>query len=735
MMANPAVLQKRNGEYLWFSLIGLGFQPDVATSSIAGKSNINVKHINLGPNMFDKPNKDAFYIVTHFLLEKLNPSRFCEVCGRGRYCWPVLNHKADAEFRKVTCSWLREIMVSRRSKVVASLFLSPGGSRFISLMLNLANHVMLQEMKKFTTDGSWVPETAAIPTSSLYMARRKHDLISARFLKTAVDQDRFLHEYQRRAQVLVKSTMDLRAEGSKYDELLKYVTLELITGSKPRRVRSLWSAIDAMLSSTKEGQHAVESVLKGDVDQYVLDGTDRVLTIPRSLLERVEKLPHQLSSGQVYKDGQLNLLCVMELMNHALQLLREERRKISNAPKLNVSPTHLQEKYLTSHFTSRQKVSKEAIPEVRISIQELEAAWDRKWMDTVKDTPLVSFLSDDPALGFLSPMAPLSFEPAAEASGSVFSWYPATLPSEQGTPGEHLPGLFHINFPCYRNSSDKPPLTDLCLDLKASVRKTTRVQPKVGSSRTRTQILDLECENLADQFAEAVTASPSDGRAKGLDLEGLLGTLHGDPFSTRKQLPRTPESLIQDVKSSWRKALEEDEAQRLGRVVVVNDSASGRLAPLDEASESPVPPAGGITPVSQQGVSSLKVTQLWDTFHTDALDSSAVHFTLDHETLPELPSCDSLLSLDDELQSPPRSARHRLTQQLCDSDSFVEGRRRVSGHAGSALDRDWLKEPAKPAESADKVFSLDLETLSPQKTQEYSLPKLITFSPIDDMKC
>lgn len=192
---------------------------------------------------------------------------------------------------------------------------------------------------------------------------------------------------------------------------------------------------------------------------------------------------------------------------------------------------------------------------------------------------------------------------------------------------------------------------------------------------------------------------------------------------------------VQDVKSSWRKALEEDEAQRLGRVVVVNDGASGRLAPLDEASESPVPPAGGITPVSQQGVSSLKVTQLWDTFHTDGLDSSAVHFTLDHETLPELPSCDSLLSLDDEPQSPPRSARHCLTQQLCDSDSFVEGRRRVSGHAGSALDRDWLKEPAKPAESADKVFSLDLETLSPQKTQEYSLPKLITFSPIDDMKC
>lgn len=37
------------------------------------------------------------------------------------------------------------------SKVVASLFLSPGGPKFTSLMLHLAQHVMLQEMKTFHT--------------------------------------------------------------------------------------------------------------------------------------------------------------------------------------------------------------------------------------------------------------------------------------------------------------------------------------------------------------------------------------------------------------------------------------------------------------------------------------------------------------------------------------------------------------------------------------------------------
>lgn len=50
------------------------------------------------------------------------------------------------------------------------------------------------------TDDSWVPEAAAMPASSLDMAVKRLNLVSARFLKAAVDQDRFLHEYQRRAQ-------------------------------------------------------------------------------------------------------------------------------------------------------------------------------------------------------------------------------------------------------------------------------------------------------------------------------------------------------------------------------------------------------------------------------------------------------------------------------------------------------------------------------------------------------
>lgn len=46
-----------------------------------------------------------------------------------------------------------------------------------------------------------------------------------------------------------------------------------------------------MIRSIKAQQEAVESVLQGQVDQHVLDGTGRVLSVPRRLQERVEQLP------------------------------------------------------------------------------------------------------------------------------------------------------------------------------------------------------------------------------------------------------------------------------------------------------------------------------------------------------------------------------------------------------------------------------------------------------------
>ncbi|XP_014837836.1 PREDICTED: HAUS augmin-like complex subunit 6 isoform X1 [Poecilia mexicana] len=766
-MANPNPMQKKNGQYLWFALLGLGFQP------------VNIKHLNLGPNMFNKPNKEAFYLVTRFLLEKLNPARFHESY---RHCWPVVNHKADAEFRKVTCTWLREIMdevANAGSKVVMSLFLSPGGPKFVSLMLYLATHVMQQDMKTFVTDKSWAPEAAALPASTPHIAVERLNLVRSRFLKAAVDQDRFLHDYQRRAQALVKSMRDLKVDGSKYDQLLKRHVSEApwdadSFSEKIKKVRSLWSAIEGMLSAIKEQQAAVESVLKGDVDQHVLDGTNRVLKLPRCLLDRIERLPHWLTSGSVYEAGQLNLLCVMELLNHALQLLKEERSRVSPAAEPPPAARRLQEHFhqmsrvLQDLHLIRQKLSKEEIPEVRSAITELQAEWDQRWMQTLREKPLVSFLNEDPALGFLSPMAPLSFEPAPEASysHSVFSQFPAKFLEDEPAEMESTEDVKRRLD--VRSSSERPVIPqvsranaslDWLFDTppsppqkpsavpssppplpRANVCKTTH--QKVAPLKTKTEILDLEHENLADQFADAVTTtSPPEAGARG--LEGLLKTLQRDPFAARKQLPRTPESLIMNVKSSWRKAVEEDEAKKASWSAELQDSITDRLSPVGRLRDV-VPDAPAQTPADQSSSSFCKrlvfpkSPPLWDTLNAEAHDSpsgtgsSAIQFSLDHETLPEMPSCDSL-DLEDEAVA--------LTSEE-DEEALVPASKtklkRTSptspDYKTSRAEDGWLAEPAASDGKRDKVFSLDSPDSPPAK-QEYSLPTLITFSPIDDMKC
>ncbi|XP_064787811.1 HAUS augmin-like complex subunit 6 [Oncorhynchus masou masou] len=826
-------IQRTNGKYLWWSLLGLGFQPEVAVSS--GASKANVKHIILGPNMFDKPNKDAFYIVTHFLLEKLNPTRFHDTY---RHCWPVLDHKADAEFRKVTCAWLRDLMDEQGStipKVVASLFLSPGGPKFVNLMLHLANYVEFQEMQTFSTDGTWVPEAAAAPASSVQMALKRFQLVKTRFLRGAVEQDRILHEYERQAQSQVKSLRDLRAEDAKYNDLLKRHKNEAQTpqAEKIQKVRSLWSSIDGVLSTLEEERRVVECVIGGGVDQYTLDGTGLALKIPRVLLERIEQLSHLSSVGSVYEADQLNLLSMLELFHQALGLLVEERVKMAgHTPIAQLHPLLLQERNmqmaraLEDLRLMRKRISKEEIPEVKSVIRKLETEWDQKWADCLKRTPLTLFLNEDPALDFLCPMAPLSFEPATEASfkSSVFSQYPATLPKFSEVKlaeTDSIPmdsALKRLCPPAVERvasrlpsvvSSPLTPLHALCetplavpvkapspSPLPASVRKTPCASPKMSAVKREAQILDSEFDNLANQFAEAVTNSPGNGSLQGLALGDLLCNLGTDPFSTRKQIPRTPESLILDVRSSWRRAVEEGEAQKAR----LSDKLDGdgifrHLTALCEVQEASLSPdvhslstgldptnAGCSTAAPEQA--SLMSTLPWDSSNTEALHSLSSsdviqfrinqeaipeQFSIDQETLPELPGNDgsflsssdtsnteeeelllphipSLLPTETEPALLVSSRRLDKIQQTFREASFMDRHQGAQEMSPPQRDersldaRDWLMamslETAATVGATDKFFSLDLDTLespSPPRKEQFSLSQLLTFSPIEDL--
>ncbi|XP_028941559.1 HAUS augmin-like complex subunit 6, partial [Antrostomus carolinensis] len=64
-------------------------------------------------------------------------------------------------------------------------------------------------------------------------------------------------------------------------------------------------------------------------------------------------------------------------------------------------------------------------------------------------------------------------------------------------------------------------------------------------------------DELAEEIAKTVMSeSPQSGEGKAMSLEDLVSSLAFNPFVTRKQIPRTPENLLTEIRSSWRKAIQ-----------------------------------------------------------------------------------------------------------------------------------------------------------------------------------
>ncbi|KAI5609539.1 HAUS augmin-like complex subunit 6, partial [Silurus asotus] len=783
-------VQDAGGKYLWWYLQGMEFHLDVA-ASMKGKT--NTKHLNLGMYMFDKPNKEASYLVIHFLFKKLNPSRVQEVF---RHCWPVLDHKADAEFRKVTFGWLQEIANEKGSsfpKVIASHLHSSCGPRFINIMLHLAKYVMLKMLKTFSTDGTWVPEAAAVSASSQEMEMKRFQMVKRRFQRVCLEQDALIQGYQKRARNLEKSLKDHKAEDAKYDDLLKKYDANNKTNTeqdlleKIQKVRSLWAEIDKALSSLEGDRNVLASVLEGKVDQYVLDGKDINVKIPAVLLERMERLSHQTSTGSLYEGGQPVILQLLELLNVGLKLLSDERAKLSGLSS-QLSHQTLQEQALLMNRSKeilknmRRKLTKEDIPQIKSNIKKLELDWEKKWAECLSRTPLISFLNDDPVLDFISPMPPLSFEAASEVSfkSSIFSQYPAKLSADDrgklreiatdryGADNIYLSVFFFFGI-CSEirkygvklfKESGLVKFEDFNgrFHLQVSRRRPLLSQTKPSAVKPTAQILELEYENLASQAS--VTVSPVDERRKSMDLEQLLNTL-ADPFTTKKQLPRTPESLLMDVRKSWRKAVEEGKAEKNEKC---QDSLSCVRTPISENKErspgsatfflgesailntdllcSPLP--------SQQG-SSMHTTVAWDTSHLDTLSESSsniIHFSIAHETFPGEENEVSFTG-SDEVQAIHEVEELLLPTVMAGSPEAETKRQMIrnqldeSPFTGRFMETrsDFMPSAIQTSHglgicSGEKVFSLDLDQLenfSSPVREELVLPNLVTFSPMDEL--
>ncbi|XP_024414105.2 HAUS augmin-like complex subunit 6 [Desmodus rotundus] len=595
-------------EHLWMYLQTLGFEPGPATTA-CGKI---VSHTHLGVNMFDKLNRDAFQIVSYFLFQTLDQSLTKEVF---KLCWPPFDQKSDTEFRKHCFEWLKKISAECGSsfpQVVGSLFLSPGGPKFIHLMYHFARFVAIKYIKTHSKGSSkHFAETFNVKPQDLHKCIARSHVARNRFLQILQREDFVLQKYQENAQVSVKEVRSLRSEcigqQDQVEKMGPYDDQNDIQ-EKIQKVRSLWGSVNETLLFLEKEREVVSSVLSL-VNQYTLDGTNVAINVPRLLLDKIEKQMCQLHIGNVYEAGKLNLLTVIQLLNEVLKVMKHEccqadQARLTIDLHLLEKETKFQRQRLLDLKHIRHKL-KEDLTTVTNSIVEKQGEWHKKWKEFLGLSPFSLIKGWTPAVDLLPPMSPLSFDPASEEvyAGSILLQYPASLPD---TPKQHnqendcrrasnvLETVYDLNNSPASfllqpvSSSDRNSVTVFEKDLKmrTSSEKNEPISKKtpeyegedVPSSYVakntensafeeplpvkKIDPFQKEQDHLAEEVARTVLSdSPQPSTGKEVKLEELIDSLVSNPFLTRNQIPRTPENLISDIRSSWRKAVEMEDNQ------------------------------------------------------------------------------------------------------------------------------------------------------------------------------
>ncbi|XP_053558619.1 HAUS augmin-like complex subunit 6 [Bombina bombina] len=616
MQSGPRPQPTWQKEHLWMALQGLGFDPG-SEAAATGKA---LTHVTTGVNMFDKPNKDAFYMVFHFLFAELDSARCKEVF---RFCWPPYNKKQDAEFRKACCDWLRKIsdeVGNGFPQVVASIFLSPGGPKFVQLLYHFTKYVLLHHIKR-DVDGAnaFIPDALQIKHKDPQKALARNNVARQRYLQVLQRENLVISKYQEKAQLLTKQIRDLRSEYIMLQNQLKAMKTVDINHSKTnetvKEIRRMWNIIMQTLKMIEKEIDVVESVVKGNVDQYCIDGTNVTLNIPGLLVSKIESEMHRLQMENVYEAGKINLVTVVQLLNEALKMVRQERcESDSKELKLDFSYLNGKTKYETELLTRlrlmRHKIRREDLVSINKSIADKQTEWEKKWEIHLGKPPFCLFQGLNQALELNTLEATSSFDPASQEilSRNMFSQYPPSLPALATTKEIHSKDLdldysgsllrslmdSSVLSSSLRNSSNaasKTPLkrrmslnekelrtpiqyirdrnvlqrtlspTSVQKRRSAEIWKTeSKVLPHTPTPRKQDDPVSMARQQLVQQVADYIDCgTPRSNGGRGMELDDLIGMLSSDPFLSRKEIPRTPENLISDIRTSWRKAIQTDE--------------------------------------------------------------------------------------------------------------------------------------------------------------------------------
>ncbi|XP_033928979.1 HAUS augmin-like complex subunit 6 [Melopsittacus undulatus] len=514
----PGSMESRwKKHHLWLYVLALGFEPEtIGASSL------------LGTKIFSVPNIEALHVIATFLFEKLDPARAAEAfrnCG-----------SADLYFMKQCFIWLKDIEKKHQGclqHVTASSLTSPGGSKFIRVFYSFTKHVLVEDMKKNSvgTD-ELIAKAVNLRSRNIHMAKARCRVAYNKLLQIFLKEHFIIQEYQKKAWLLVKEKARIKSEytvlQTQYWKMKQNTENKNDKTERIQKVRSMWTLIQGILTSLKKEKEVVDSILDVLEDGIILDGTKVVVHVPQFLSYRVENDVYQCFVGNAYEAESLNFLAVIQLLNEALRSLRDEHFQFELEKCLSV----VEKKHMCHKSLQRLKVRRLEIEQHhRVSSESIsreQEDWKMKWKSLLGLCSFYFILNQDQELTAVHH----SSRAAEEDQGFC----------------QHLLSVSDVLDSIPEESCEKDDGA-----LETMMDKPT--PPCFSSAALEMAKASEYRELLAEQVAEAVVSgSTPNGERKGMALDDLTLSLSFDPFITRKQIPRTPENLLTEVRS-WRKAI------------------------------------------------------------------------------------------------------------------------------------------------------------------------------------
>ncbi|ERE81967.1 HAUS augmin-like complex subunit 6-like protein [Cricetulus griseus] len=549
-------------QHLWMYLQALGLDPSPGVT-VGGKM---VSHAHLGDFLFFVSNTGWISCQRSFQAE----------CGSG---FP---------------------------QVVGSLFLFPGGPKFIHLMYHFARFVAIKYIKTKSNDSLRIAETFNAKPQDMHKCLARCHVARNRFLQILQREHYVIQKYQENAHLSIKQVRNLRSECMVLQNQIKrqvtfraglyltqYLDLEFYEmdpcddqsniQEKIQKVRFLWTSVNETLKFLEKEREVVSSVFSL-VNQCVLDGTNVAINIPRLLLDRIEEQICQLQMGNVYEAGKLNLLTIIQLLNEVLKVMKYEHCKTGQA-RLTIDlpylekETKFQRERLSDMKHMRHKI-KENITAIRHSILEKEGKWHMKWKGGAS------------AVDLLPPMSPLSFDPVSEEvhGKSTLLKYLASLPdihkehnqeSRSRREADTLGAVCDLaNSPVPFSlqcapSSDTNSFAVLEKDPNMRTPKEKNIMSfkKVPNSVEDSPLSDIAMNTQTSVFRGSLPAKKSDPFQKEQDL---LVEEACHPASMHME-PGLKQELLTEIRNSWRKTVETEDNRSSEGILV--DVKAREVAP------------------------------------------------------------------------------------------------------------------------------------------------------------